>query len=378
MAEAAAAWLKPLMFPEPHETTTGVSVTPIPCVLCACEFCGDDAHQQFLKHILEQHKMVISNVQQISNLKCYAQYWRLRLSQVTLTDVAVVIKTNSKPTDPAPSEHYYMLTEDLPEDKKLRQELHMKKLEEILQVQAMERSDVTRLHGCLFCPQQFVRQELFQHMLTAHSFNIGQPDNMVFVEEFLSSLRHRLDSLQCLYCNGVFKDRSTLRDHMRKKQHKKLNPKEKEYDKYYVINYLEIGKLWQEIQAEDDGQMLEAVSEEEDWSEWQDGHSTNIHCLFCTKHSHGFNFDEQCVTHQWQFYSQVKIINYLRRCVYLGVCPVCGLKTSPCDLLDHMTTSDHCGVPMDTTPWNEPHYLFPTYENDSLLNILNDKELMDS
>ena len=69
MAEAAAAWLKPLMFPEPHETTTGVSVTPIPCVLCACEFCGDDAHQQFLKHILEQHKMVISNVQQISNLK---------------------------------------------------------------------------------------------------------------------------------------------------------------------------------------------------------------------------------------------------------------------------------------------------------------------
>lgn len=45
-------------------------------------------------------------------------------------------------------------------------------------------------------------------------------------------------SLQCLYCNGVFKDRSTLRDHMRKKQHKKLNPQEKQYDKFYVINYL--------------------------------------------------------------------------------------------------------------------------------------------
>lgn len=45
-------------------------------------------------------------------------------------------------------------------------------------------------------------------------------------------------SLQCLYCNGVFKDRSTLRDHMRKKQHKKLNPQDKKYDKFYVINYL--------------------------------------------------------------------------------------------------------------------------------------------
>jgi len=69
MAEAAASWLKPLMFPEPHETTTGVSMTPIPCVLCANEFCGDDAEQKFLKHILEHHKIVISNVQQISNLK---------------------------------------------------------------------------------------------------------------------------------------------------------------------------------------------------------------------------------------------------------------------------------------------------------------------
>lgn len=30
--------------------------------------------------------------------------------------------------DPQPSEYYYMLTEDLPEDKKLRQEIHLKKL----------------------------------------------------------------------------------------------------------------------------------------------------------------------------------------------------------------------------------------------------------
>lgn len=66
------------------------------------------------------------------------------MSQTALTDVAVVIKTNSKPTgdkhnclisrdpyhivDPHPSEYYYMLTEDLPEDKKLRQEIHLKKL----------------------------------------------------------------------------------------------------------------------------------------------------------------------------------------------------------------------------------------------------------
>jgi len=39
-----------------------------------------------------------------------------------------LITSSAHITDPAPSEHYYMLTEDFPEDKKLRQELHMKKL----------------------------------------------------------------------------------------------------------------------------------------------------------------------------------------------------------------------------------------------------------
>lgn len=45
-------------------------------------------------------------------------------------------------------------------------------------------------------------------------------------------------SLQCLFCEKLFKDRRALKDHMRKKQHKKINPKNKEYDRFYVINYL--------------------------------------------------------------------------------------------------------------------------------------------
>lgn len=70
--------------------------------------------------------------------------------------------------------------------------------------------------------------------------------------------------------------------------------------------------------------------------------------------THKFNFDEQCHTNGWDFYSQLKIINYIRRCVYMGVCPVCDYKTSSGDLMDHMGSADHCGVPMDTSPWNEP------------------------
>ena len=39
---------------------------------------------------------------------------------------------------------------------------------------------------------------------------------------------------------------------MRKKGHKKINSQNKSYDKFYVINYLEFGKTWEQVQSEDD------------------------------------------------------------------------------------------------------------------------------
>ena len=47
---------------------------------------------------------------------------------------------------------------------------------------------------------------------------------------------------------------------MRKKQHKKINPRNTAYDKFYLINYLEVGKSWEEVQSEDD---REIISQEE-------------------------------------------------------------------------------------------------------------------
>jgi len=43
---------------------------------------------------------------------------------------------------------------------------------------------------------------------------------------------------------------------MRKKLHKKINPKNKSYDKFYVINYLEFGKSWEDVQSEDDREII--------------------------------------------------------------------------------------------------------------------------
>lgn len=61
--------------------------------------------------------------------------------------------------------------------------------------------------------------------------------------------------LECPYCDGSFKEKSALKEHMRKKQHKHINPKNTEFDKYYLINYLELGKKWEAIHAEDDAEI---------------------------------------------------------------------------------------------------------------------------
>lgn len=46
------------------------------------------------------------------------------------------------------------------------------------------------------------------------------------------------NSLQCLYCEKTFRDKTTLKDHMRKKSHRRINANNQEYDRFYVINYL--------------------------------------------------------------------------------------------------------------------------------------------
>ena len=83
---------------------------------------------------------------------------------------------------------------------------------------------------------------------------------------------------------------------------------------------------------------------------------------------------------------QVKMINYIRRCVHLNTCLQCGdifpdqvtmimmmmmmmmmmiLPWQP-SLLEHMTWSGH-HVPGPSSDWDQPQYYFPTYENDNLL-----------
>lgn len=72
------------------------------------------------------------------------------------------------------------------------------------------------------------------------------------VDELIEVISEKLNDLQCLFCEKTFPDRSTLKEHMRKKLHKRINPKNKVYDKYYIVNYLEPGKTWENLEKERD------------------------------------------------------------------------------------------------------------------------------
>lgn len=42
---------------------------------------------------------------------------------------------------------------------------------------------------------------------------------------------------QCLFCGKDFDDRIKYKNHLRKKQHCKLHPDNKDYDVFYIVHY---------------------------------------------------------------------------------------------------------------------------------------------
>ena len=94
--------------------------------------------------------------------------------------------------------------------------------------------------------------DYFNHMAFSHNFSVGQPYNLVFIKDLLDTIEAKLESTLCIYCEKTFKSREVLKEHMRKKGHKKINPRNKLYDRFYIVNYLEFGKNWETVSKEPD------------------------------------------------------------------------------------------------------------------------------
>ncbi|KAM9077085.1 zinc finger protein 277 isoform 6-T7 [Megaptera novaeangliae] len=349
--------LEPLSLPESPGGTTSLEGSPsVPCIFCEEHFLIDE-QDKLLKHMIIEHKTVIADVKLVAdfqrcvtpimNVCCvpsvlwplistqhcylYISYWRKRFTEQPITDFCSVIRINST----APFEeqdNYFLLCDVLPEDRILREELQKQRLKEILEQQQQERNDNNFQGSCVFCNEEFLgnRSVLLNHMAREHTFNIGLPDNIVNCNEFLCTLQKKLDNLQCLYCEKTFRDKNTLKDHMRKKQHRRINPKNREYDRFYVINYL-------------------------------DAHEFD---LLKIKSELGLNF-----------YQQVKLVNFIRRQIHQCRCYGCHEKfKSKADLRTHMEEAKHTSLLPERQTWDQPQYYFPTYENDTLLCTLSDSE----
>ncbi|CAL1530995.1 unnamed protein product [Lymnaea stagnalis] len=367
-----------------------------PCLLCDRSYPAF-SKEDILAHLVLMHKFVIADVNYIANLPAYLKYWKKRFEENPITDFCSKIVTNTGVKDEAPKEEFFLLCDALPEDKDLREHLQRKKLEIILAQQQKEREETKFCRQCLFCKQTFCgnRAVLFDHLLRDHTFHMGQPDNLVFTDELFDLIQSKLDNQLCLFCEKSFKDKASLREHMRKKQHRKINPKNKEYDRFYIINYMEMGKNWESLQSEDNLFELRLFSKImyenvfSEWAGWDEEAHSKVVCLFCDsscavqaelqnhmKDNHGFDLQEVNHKLQLNFYQKVKLINYIRRQIYHKTCYGCQESFSDKDALtSHMVNySEHIKKVPDATVWDQPQYFFPTYEDDSLLCHLDDDD----
>ena len=200
-----------------------------------------------------------------------------------------------------------------------------KDLKHLMVIKERETVEVVELH-CLFCKSELgrgKRQILFEHLWNVHHFFFGHPNNLIFIDRFLEMLRKRLhEEHKCLKCEKKFADYNKCRLHMRKKGHFGIPSKCKEYDQFYLSNYV---KKSNSDEEEDEDDAAEG-EQEENWDDWVDeSKSNNVLCLLCSNtfptsslvidHLRTHDFDLLGLIHEMKldFFGRIKLINYIRR-----------------------------------------------------------------
>ncbi|KAJ3183405.1 hypothetical protein HDU87_006724 [Geranomyces variabilis] len=337
-----------------------------------------------LDHLRDAHSLEVKNAHHVlPYLDKYIEHYAKLVAEKGVD--AVAHKIDSKESD-APAASYILGHDSDLADKSFREKLQREKLNQMLKIQEKERlEDPSHPRKCLFCKVQCPnRTLLFKHMFSEHGFNIGLPDNLVEVSDFLETLQKKLAGLQCLYCEKIFKTSAVLRKHMRKKKHFKINPRNRGYDRFYIINYLEPGKNWEAFENEKYESDEDRKEEEwEDWNEDDDSLASSTMCLFdelvfptalaahehmCS--AHAFDLRKIRDERNLDFYGSIRLINFIRKQTSYCSCYSCRKAFDTIEeMTAHMEAEKHFhGVPAeDADMWSDPQYLFPCYENDPLL-----------
>lgn len=207
-----------------------------------------------------------------------------------------------------------------------------------------------------------------------------------------------------------------------KKGHKRINPDNKNYDRFFMVNYknekqcsygqrlkfkpntrTKTAKTHSQInvknqpsisgvtfpaseprthQTPESNVFQTGYDSDSDWSDWE-GEKQVLTYLYCTlsntdfaelkkhiKEEHKVDFDE--ATAEFTFYDRVKIVNFVRRQMHIMKCITCGSQcTTAAELQQHLQDKQHFGIG-DKTQWDLAEYFFPTYEDDAFLCSLDD------
>ncbi|XP_031637808.1 zinc finger protein 277 [Contarinia nasturtii] len=381
----------------------------LPCLFCNKLFTLYTEKSEYLTHLYLEHRLIIGDEDDVAILHDYLTYWREVFvgDDKKIGEFCTTIIMDQLPSGkPSKNEKYFLLCDVTPQDNEIRQKLRRKRLELALAQHQFERKDNTFERNCLFCRDiiKSTRKQFIEHLFSKHFMQLGKPENLVFIDELIKTVQLKLDSLICIFCEKIFKDRSTLKEHMRKKGHKRINPENNYYDRFFLSFYQNESTNYQQRKKShaksykntvvkalksNIGSVFERDSDS-NWSDWEEENQevTLIHCLYCDKKSedfmklknhmkfsHGIDFDQQ--TESLSFYNRVKIVNFVRRKMYTLECIKCNERCENVSKLnEHLKENKHYSLGTDKD-WNMPEYFFPTYEDDAFLCHLDDSNIED-
>ncbi|XP_055597442.1 zinc finger protein 277 [Uranotaenia lowii] len=368
----------------------------VPCMFCEniYDFRENGIRDQYLAHLYLVHRLVVADVTEIDCLASYAKFWKEKFLQDPVEKYCAAMLLNQLPDGtPASNEKYFLLSDIEPTDYELRLRLKREMMELVLTRHQFERTDRNFNRGCLYCRdfRSESRVEFIEHLYKKHFLLLGKAENLVFVDELIDTVQQKMDQLVCLYCEKIFKDRPTLKEHMRKKGHKRINPENKIYDRFFLVNYRNdrfkkpASTTKQPVSINvrpQEKSPFHSEDSDSDWSDWY-GEDQKTTCLFCPNAKekiedlkahmiaeHSFDFDAQVIG--LSFYQRVKVVNFIRRQMHVMKCVMCREDFSSRENLEnHLKEQNHYGIG-DQQLWDQPEFFFPTYEDDQFLCHLED------
>lgn len=340
-----------------------------------CIFCSHETNKPLdcLIHMKEEHNFLITNLPALSLLNKYLDNWRFHPQPFIQS---VIYGQNVQTIDP-----------DNEEEIELRRMLHKMRLEQVMQEYEIERTKKIDNIPCLFCKNKFsgTWQEYLQWMFEQHRFNPGRPQNLIYIPQLIDHLRNQINNNICIHCQQQFNKPHLLRTHMKKKPHDKI-PDSRFFDRFYMVNYLEAGKKWQDIEQEgeiDDDESK--ISIEEGLKDFDDDTVVDeTQCLVCDTvlsrpefvidhmlRYHRFDLRDIQAALDKNFYKMIRFINYARSMKKDNRCFVCRCKVTG-DYAEHIHSHDN-KKPADLTLIDsDDQLLIPVIKEDPLLTVLED------